>query len=83
VLDESGRIALTCGFHAVTIRWAEGDKGTEQASYLVDSPSCVDVEGPVNLWQNDEQLRAFVAIKDVGAVLFPRVILSPDTHPAI
>ncbi len=63
-LDESRRIALTCGFHAVTIRWAEGEKGTEQASYLVDSPSCADVEGPVSLWQNDEQLRAFVAIKD-------------------
>ncbi|MDP2304640.1 MAG: hypothetical protein Q8P18_01265 [Pseudomonadota bacterium] len=63
LLDATRRIPLECGFHAVTIRWAEGE-ATEEASYLVDSPSCVSVDGPVALWQNDELVRAFVAIKD-------------------
>lgn len=63
-LDASRRIALGCGFHAVTIRWGADDASTEQASYLVDAPSCADVEGPVALWQNDDLVRAFVAIKD-------------------
>ena len=67
-------IPLTCGFHVVTIRWA-ADAGaaaestdspatSEEATYLVDGPSCADVEGPVSLWQNDELARAFIAIKD-------------------
>lgn len=64
VLDATRRIPLSCGFHAVTIRWGEGESSLEEASYLVDSPACVAVEGPVTLWQNDELVRAFVAIKD-------------------
>lgn len=63
-LDDARRIPLTCGFHVVTIRWGEGDDATEEGTYLVDSPSCADVTGPVTLWQNDELVRAFVAIKD-------------------
>ncbi len=62
-LGDSRRIPLPCGFQPVTIRWGEGD-ATEQGSYLVDAPSCADVTGPVALWQNDELVRAFVAIKD-------------------
>lgn len=65
-LDGEDRVALPCGFQVITIRWAEGEDGTEQANYLVDSPSCADQEqdGPVQLWQNDELVKAFVAIKD-------------------
>lgn len=63
-LGSSRAVALSCGFHVVTIRWGEGEADTEEASYLVDWPSCADVEGPVALWQNDELLRAFVAVKD-------------------
>lgn len=58
------KVALTCGFHVVTIRWGTGDDEIEEASYLVDSPSCTDTEGPVSLWQNDELVKSFVAIKD-------------------
>ena len=62
---EGRSIPLTCGFHVVTIRWA-ADTGaaatSEEATYLVDGPSCADVEGPVSLWQNDELARAFIAI---------------------
>lgn len=62
-LGADQRIPLTCGFHTITIRWGEGDK-TEQASYLVESPSCAAAEGVVTLWQNDDLVRAFVAVKD-------------------
>ncbi len=62
-LSSDRHVGLDCGFHVVNIRWGEADE-TEQASYLVDSPSCADVEGPVALWQNDELVRSFVAIKD-------------------
>ena len=63
-LDDTRRIALSCGFHAVTIRWDDAE-GLEEATYLVDAPSCATgTDGPVTLWQNDELVRAFVAIKD-------------------
>ncbi len=63
-LGADRRIPITCGFHAVTIRWGEGDSKMEQGSFLVDSPSCEDVVGVVTLWQNDDLVRAMVAIKD-------------------
>ncbi|MSP56663.1 MAG: hypothetical protein EXR69_13840 [Myxococcales bacterium] len=62
-LDAARAVPLTCGFHVVTIRWGDGDE-LEEASYLVDSPSCEAVDGVVALWQNDELVRSFVAIKD-------------------
>lgn len=62
-LDSTRRVPLWCGFHVIKIRWGANDE-TEEASYLVDSPSCADVDGPVALWQNDELVRSFVAIKD-------------------
>ncbi len=62
-LDATRVIPLECGFHVVNIRWGEATE-TEEASYLVDSPSCAEVEGVVALWQNDELVRAFVVIKD-------------------
>ncbi len=63
-LGDERRIPLTCGFHAVTIRWGTDDAETEEATYLVDSPSCADVVGVVTLWQNDDLVRAFVAVKE-------------------
>lgn len=64
LLGDDRRVGLECGFHVVTIRWGDGEADTEEASYLVDSASCEDVEGPVSLWQNDELVRSFVQIKD-------------------
>ncbi len=58
------RVELGCGFHTVNIRWSAAEADTEEANYLVESPSCAAVDGPVTLWQNDELVRAFVAIKD-------------------
>jgi hypothetical protein len=63
-LGTSRDISLECGFHTITIRWGEGEEDTEEASYLVDGPTCAEVDGPVALWQNDELVKAFVAIKD-------------------
>ena len=63
-LDAARHVPLACGFHAVSIRWGEGEAELEQASYLVEDTDCVAVDGPVTLWQNDELVRAFVAIKD-------------------
>lgn len=63
-LDADRFIPLECGFHVINIRWGSTEDATEQGSYLVDAPSCAEVTGPVSLWQNDELVRAFVAIKD-------------------
>ncbi len=63
-LDDTYHVSLECGFHVVTIRWGTGEKQTEEANYLVDSPACADLTGPVSLWQNDDLVKAFVAIKD-------------------
>lgn len=57
-------LPLECGFHVVRIRWGGAEGDAEEANYLVEAPSCAEVEGPVQLWQNDELVRAFVAIKD-------------------
>ena len=43
-LGSDRKIALTCGFHTASIRWGDGD-ALEEASYLVDSPSCADATG--------------------------------------
>lgn len=63
-LGDDRTIPLTCGFHAVNIRWGTSDKEAEAANFLVDSPACEDVVGVVTLWQNDDLVRAAVAIKD-------------------
>ncbi len=64
VLGAERTVPLTCGFHVVTIRWGDGEADTEEANYLVDSPSCADAGGWATLWQNDELVVALVAIKD-------------------
>jgi hypothetical protein len=63
-LGAERKIPLDCGFHAVTIRWSEAEADVEQGSFLVDAPSCEDAVGVVTLWQNDDLVRAFVAVKD-------------------
>jgi hypothetical protein len=61
-LDESRAIELECGFHNVAIRWGNADE-LESSSYHVETAACGENEG-VTLWQNDELVRAFAAIKD-------------------
>lgn len=63
-LDASREIAVPCGFHVVSIRWGEAEADAEEANYLVESPACAETGGWTPLWQNDELVRAFVAIKD-------------------
>lgn len=63
-LDAARTIPLECGFHTVAIRWGEEDTEVEEANYLVESPSCAESDEWVSLWQNDELVVAFVAVKD-------------------
>ncbi|MFN7143017.1 MAG: hypothetical protein ACK4YP_04525 [Myxococcota bacterium] len=49
-LGADRRIALDCGFHVVRIRWSDAEGDAEEASYLVEAPSCAETEGPVALW---------------------------------
>jgi Thrombospondin type 3 repeat len=56
-LDASRTIAVpACGFNVIRIAWS---KGTDEADYRVEDPSCKQGCSPVVPWDNDELVRAF------------------------
>ena len=60
-LTEGRTIPMGCGFSVVKIAW--GDDLTDEANYLYEGEGCEN-SGPVQLWANDELVRAFAPIKD-------------------
>lgn len=60
-LGDDRQIPLQCGFNLVQIVWNEGTE-TDSANYQVNSPGCENQI--VDLWSNDELVKAFVPIKD-------------------
>lgn len=61
-LDASRQIAVpACGFNLIRIAWS---KGTDEASYLVESEACKSSCNPVMPWPNQELARAFALWED-------------------
>lgn len=61
-LDASRQIAVpNCGFNVIRLAWS---KGTDEASYKVESEACAASCAPVVPWSNGDLVRAFATWTD-------------------